>query len=445
MTVVVLGLGTNLGDRLAHLRRAVRALRAERTLLIERVSAIYQSDALVPPDAPAEWNRPYLNLALRARFDGTLDQLLDLAKRTELALGRKAAPRWAPREADIDILAFGSDRVEGPRVTTPHRDLAERPFALLPMADVWPEWVFPAGTVLAGQTARDAARRWRGDSTSVPFRTTRSGLVLTELVGILNLTPDSFSDGGLFDQPEAAIARAHELAAQGATVIDLGAESTRPNVGGRVSPELEWERLGPVLRPLGCSRPTGVLLSVDTRHPVTARRALDLGVDWINDVGGFGDPALRAVVQPTSADLVVTHSLTIPPERGVTIPVDADPIAVVSDWAEGRWGELEREGIDRRRVILVPGIGFGKTPDQNVALIRDAGALGRLGLRTLVGHSRKSFLAKWFESGPGSLPARDQATATLAAYLLTQDVDYLRVHDPSSSARALRAWALVAG
>jgi 2-amino-4-hydroxy-6-hydroxymethyldihydropteridine diphosphokinase/dihydropteroate synthase len=447
MTDVVLGLGTNLGDRLAHLRRAVRALRAKTPrLVVSRVSPIYESEALVPPDAPRDWCHPYLNLALLARFEGSVGGLLELAKETERELGRRPAPRWAPREADIDILVFGSERLELARVSVPHEGLAERPFALLPLADVWPDWRFPDGTPLAGLDARTAAARWPGDPDLVPFRTRRSGLMLTELVGIVNLTPDSFSDGGSWSEPERAVEHALGLAAAGATVIDLGAESTRPGALP-VAPADEWARLAPVLGRLGATHSGGPRVCVDTRHGETARRALDAGADWINDVTGFADPSMRDAVRDSAAELVAMHSLGIPPTRAVTLPLDRDPVPEIARWAAERLAALEALGIRRERIIIDPGLGFGKTADQSLRLLRGAASLGSLGVRVLVGHSRKSFLAGWFspdEPGAKHAAARDPETATLSGILAGEGVDYLRVHDVAGSARALRAWALAA-
>jgi dihydropteroate synthase len=184
---------------------------------------------------------------------------------------------------------------------------------------------------------------------------------------------------------------------------------------------------------------------VDTRHPATARRAIDAGARWINDVGGFADPGMRDAVRDGDVDLVAMHSLTLPVDRAVTVPLDADPVELVADWAVRRLAELEAQGFDRRRIVLDPGIGFGKTPDQNLALLREPESLGSLGVRILVGHSRKSFLGPWFgfrEAGAADPVARDQETALLSALLSARSVDYLRVHDVAASARALRAWSL---
>jgi dihydropteroate synthase len=233
------------------------------------------------------------------------------------------------------------------------------------------------------------------------------------------------------------------LAAAGATIDERGAESTRPG-GAAISPEVEWERLEPVLAPLVGAAPPGVAISVDTRHPATAERAIEAGARWINDVTGFASPGMRRAVRAASVELVAMHSLSVPVARGALLPPEADAVEVVLEWARRRLAELERDGIDPARVIIDPGVGFGKSGEQNVALIRDAAAFLDLGVRVLVGHSRKSFLGRWFEptEPAAALPAeRDLETAVLSAALAAQQVDYLRVHDVRGSARALRAWS----
>jgi dihydropteroate synthase len=190
--------------------------------------------------------------------------------------------------------------------------------------------------------------------------------------------------------------------------------------------------------------PPGVAISVDTRHPATAVRSIDAGAHWINDVTGFADPAMRRAVRAASVDLVAMHSLAVPVVRGALLPPEADSIEVAMEWGRRRIAELGEAGIDRSRVVIDPGIGFGKSVDQNVALVRGAGQLLTLGCRVLVGHSRKSFLGRWFEpTEPAAVVAaeRDLETAVLTAALAAQEIDYVRVHDVAGSARALRAWS----
>lgn len=460
MAEVVVGIGTNLGPRLDHLRRGVRSLRAlAPRLSAVRVSPIYESDALVPEGAPEEWRRPYLNLAGYGRWEESPEEFLRVLKELESRLGRRPRERWAPREVDLDLLVFGDRSITTAGLTVPHPGLPDRPFALLPLADLAPDWRFPPDSgPLAGLTAREAARRWTGTPDHMPLRTRRSFLSLTEVVGILNITPDSFSDGGAYSDTETAVRHARVLVADGATVLDLGAESTRPGASPITAVE-EWARLGPVLEqlsPFSSFSPSspgeaeGVgdrpLLSVDTRHAQTAGRAIAAGVPWINDVTGLCDPAMVDLLAKADVDVVVMHSLGIPPDRRRTIPESDDPVAAVLAWGRDRLTALEARGIGRERVILDPGIGFGKTSDQNAELLRRADELSSLGVRVLIGHSRKSFLAGWYAPGyPGATEPteRDHETSLLSAHLARLGVDYVRVHDVAATVRALRAMAFV--
>lgn len=256
---------------------------------------------------------------------------------------------------------------------------------------------------------------------------------MTHLVGILNITPDSFSDGGLYAGPESALARMKELAAAGAHVIDIGAESTRPGAMP-LSPEEEWRRLEPVLLR---AKDSGFRLSIDTRHPETARRALATGAaHWINDVSGAGDIRMIKAVADSEAKLVFMHNLGIPANPDSALPAGCDPVNAIYAWAEDKIAFCGKNGLAKDRLIFDPGIGFGKTAEQSWTLIRRAAEFKKLGVPVLTGHSRKSFL-KFISDAP---PAqRDIETHAVTAWLTLQNIDYLRVHDVAGNALALRA------
>ena len=447
---VLLGVGSNVGDRLHYLRQAVRALgtAGSRTLELRAISPIYESDALLPDGASTEWNLPYLNLAVLAETELEPLDLLPWIKATEVGLGRRPAARWSPREIDIDLLAIDGLTVNSPTLTLPHRDLLERPFVLLPVADLVPDWPLSEPSGGPARRAGAWAERWRADSVGVPFRTRRIPASLTELVGIVNLTADSFSDGGRWLDPARAIDQAVALAEAGATVIDLGAESTRPGAVS-VDPAVEWSRVAPVLAALRerWPRGRGPRLSVDTRHPATAGRAIDAGADWINDVTGFDDPAMIDAVSTASVDLVVMHHLGVPPQAGRVLDRSGDPVPALLAWGADRLERLHRAGIGASRLIFDPGIGFGKTGEQTAMILARIGEFRALGVRLLVGHSRKSFLKTWFApdgAGPCAAVAdREIETLALTQHLAAWAVDYVRVHDVEANARLLRAGAMV--
>lgn len=248
------------------------------------------------------------------------------------------------------------------------------------------------------------------------------------LVGIVNITPDSFSDGGQALRPADALRRAAQLIEDGASVLDVGAESTRPGATP-LSPQGEWARLSPVLAELAAlCRAEGVALSVDTRHGETAHRALEAGADWINDVSGFQDDAMLAAVRDTDCRLVAMHALSVPASRSRVLPPSTDIAALMRDWCKATRERLAQAGIAPDRLILDPGIGFGKTARQSWALLADAPAWLPENVPVLIGHSRKSFLSLFSENEPAP-DLRDALTRQLSALLAAHGVAWLRVHD----------------
>jgi dihydropteroate synthase len=279
------------------------------------------------------------------------------------------------------------------------------------------------------------------------------------VMGILNLTPDSFSDGGLWTEPGRAVEHALAMLASGADLVDLGAESTRPGggvygAGARtISVDEELDRLLPVLAPL--RRATAAPLSVDTRKGEVARQALAAGADLVNDVSALGDPALGRAVAAAGCPVVLMHS------RGELATMQRD-ISFGDLLGEVR-GELElavrravAAGIDEQQVIVDPGLGFGKTAEQNLALLRRLPELAAIGRPLLVGASRKSFLALAERGGAGAAsPAPDPAPSELPerrlagslaalAWAAAAGAAIVRVHDVPESVRFLAAWRAIA-
>ena len=254
---------------------------------------------------------------------------------------------------------------------------------------------------------------------------------MTALIGILNITPDSFSDGGQWLQPEAALAHMQQMLRDGAQMVDVGAESTRPGAEP-LSAEEEWARLEPVLSHPDCDISK---VSLDTRHAETARRALELGVAWINDVTGFTDPQMRKAVAGHEGLLVLMHALSIPADPRKVLLESNDPVAEVMAFFRQQLELLQADGIPPARIILDPGIGFGKTAEQSITLLARWQEFRALGCPVLIGHSRKSFM-KLLSDEPA--PARDGLTRAVSALLTKQGVAYLRVHDVAGHAAMLR-------
>lgn len=419
---VYLGLGSNLGDRRRHLADALAALGAAGVDVID-VSPIVESPALLPDDAEPDWNRPFLNLAARCRTAQSPEQVLDLAKDIERRLGRDASRRWSPRPIDIDILLWGREEIRTDRLTVPHPALTERNFVLAPLV------ALNAGLTVPGH----------GDRTVLDFsRDLRHRIPLW--MGIVNVTPDSFSDGGRFEDWDAVERHVDAMMASGVQILDVGAESTRPGAAPLPAAQ-EWARLEPLLgrlvdklRPM----PLRPLISVDTYHADVARRAIESGVDIINDVGGLTDRAMLQLAATSDADWVAMHSLTVPADRNVTLPTDSSPVDQVAAWLEHRLAAWSRAGISLERVLFDPGIGFGKNPLQSLELLRNVSRFQSFGLRCLVGHSRKSFMRGFTAANTFE---RDLFTIGASLNLCAQGVDVIRVHDVPAHVKAYRGWA----
>lgn len=246
------------------------------------------------------------------------------------------------------------------------------------------------------------------------------------VVGILNLTPDSFSDGGRFLDPECAVAHAHQLVEDGAGMLDLGAESTRPGRPDPVSVDEEWGRLEPVLSALAARLPE-VPISVDTVKAEIARRALGAGAWVINDVSGLRlDPAIADVCAAHDAGLVLMHSRGTVQTMATYDHADyADVTTEVVRELEQATAMAQERGVSRERIVLDPGFGFAKTPEHTYRVFRDLPTLTALKLPVMVGPSRKRFLGQ--VTGQ-EVAARDPATAAacVVAYLLGASL--FRVH-----------------
>jgi dihydropteroate synthase len=253
------------------------------------------------------------------------------------------------------------------------------------------------------------------------------------LMGIVNVTPDSFSDGGSFFTPAAALAQARKLAADGADIIDVGAESTRPG-HTPVSPQEEWARLEPFLARLVAE--AGVPVSIDTYKAETARRALRRGVALVNDVWGLQrDPDMARVVAGAGAGVVIMHN-----RDGVDAGLDI--VAEMRCFFERSLDIARRAGVSERRILLDPGIGFGKSREQNYAALRGIPELLRLGFPLLVGVSRKSL----FRDLPDGL-MNGRLVGTIAVNLISamRGAHVFRIHDAAEHRAAFAVLQQIGG
>lgn len=255
------------------------------------------------------------------------------------------------------------------------------------------------------------------------------------LMGIVNLTPDSFSDGGRHLDPRAAIDAGLAMVEQGADILDLGAESTRPGAA-TVEPAEEIRRLLPVIEGLSAC---GVPLSVDTRKPEVMREVLAAGADMINDIAGFATPAAIAAVAASRCGLCVMH-MQGEPGTMQQAPAYEDVVAEVQDWLRERVVALGAAGVEATRIVLDPGFGFGKTVDHNLQLLEALDEFAVFGMPLLIGVSRKSLI--------GALtgrPVDGRLAGSLAAALaaVARGAKIVRVHDVPETRDALRVWQAI--
>jgi dihydropteroate synthase len=271
----------------------------------------------------------------------------------------------------------------------------------------------------------DLPRRWSAGRFQLDLERVR-------VMGIVNVTPDSFSDGGSHADTASALRHARRLLDEGADILDVGGESTRPGAQP-VDADEEWRRVGPLLRELLAWR---VPLSIDTYQVPTMARALELGVDIVNDVGALRAPGAEALVAASSAGVCLMHMQGQPRDMQRAPHYD-DVVAEVAAFLRERVDAMRARGVDAARLCIDPGFGFGKTLEHNVTLARGLRAIAALGQPLLVGVSRKSMIGGM----AGRAPA-ERLAGSLAAALacVAAGARIVRVHDVAATVDALKVW-----
>ena len=408
---VVLSLGSNLGDRLQNLKSAAQLLGAAGLSEIQ-ISPVVETAAWLKPGSPREWNLPYLNLILKAQSNFSAMEGLRVCQGIEQKLGRQTNAVWSPRPIDIDLILWNGERMKSPKLNLPHAGAFERPFVLDPWMALSPE------QILNDSKSVLQFRRQLVDPCPV-------------LMGVVNITPDSFSDGGVNFSEESLREYFKNIAASPPSIIDLGGQSTRPGATV-ISESEEWSRLSRALSQVEALHEDRVRpwISIDTTRAKLARRAIEWGVEMINDVSGFDDPMMLELAASAQAQFVFMHHLGVPVNRAVTLPLSSDPVDEVMRWAETKLNLFIKAGVASERLIFDPGIGFGKTPEQSLALIDRVGEFKKLPVRVLMGHSRKSYQAqakvRYSHLDPSD---RDAVTVEQSLEMAVNGVEFLRVHN----------------
>ncbi len=435
-----IALGSNLGDRDKALREALERLLE--WVEIEAVSSFYETEPVGYVDQPL-----FLNAVCIGTTDCSPHQLLAVCKGIEAAMGRVPGPRWGPRPIDLDLLFYDDLCLEEEALTLPHPRMAERAFVLIPLAEIAPGWTHPrlgrTAAALAAEQPAAGIRRWA----RAPMRVGRQFLYWgreTLVMGILNITPDSFSGDGLLRGPdwvEVALEQARRFKAAGAHLLDVGGESTRP--GSEPVPAAEeMRRILPVIERLAAEGLGPI--SVDTYKAVVARAAVAAGADLINDVWAMeADPEMAEVAAELGVPIILMDNrsrraaVVRDPQLGARYEGEAVEDIVVSVRAHlmERVEAARAAGIPPYRIILDPGLGFGKTVAQNLELVDRLGELRGLGFPILVGPSRKSFIGYTLNLPPEE---RLEGTAAVVAISIARGADIVRVHDVEAMVRVAR-------
>ncbi len=425
-STVALALGSNLGNSLENLRVALKRL--SNHYKITDLSSIYESDALTPENAPTDWNKKFLNAVALVEVPESLhpEDLLKSVKDIEQSMGRSSNERWAPRIIDIDILYWSDVNYKSEYLNIPHQRLLERPFALMPLLEVWPQ--LRKSLVLPSWSEQWVDLK--------PFNTQPSqNFFWPKMVGIVNLTDDSFSDGGVFLEETKLAEHIAELLKQGADVLDFGGESTKPNAAF-VTEEQELKRLVfgfDVLKQIKNS----ASISLDCRRPAVAGKILEqYKVDFLNDVEGFGSNGMCELAKTSGLKAIVMHSLGIPPKKDLVLNQKESPVLQINKWWNEKLHSLVSLGLDQNKLILDSGIGFGKTKSQTISLLNNASDINSLGCEVLLGHSRKSYQTLFSDRESSQ---RDLETSLVTAKLNFSNIHYLRVHDLKTQKIAMSA------
>lgn len=423
--MILIALGANLpsqhGTPKQTILKALDALRG-RGVKVLAVSPIYLTAPVPVSDQP--W---YHNAVALIKTHLLPKDLLKLLQEIEIDFGRIRTVRNAPRVLDLDILDYQGKEIDEPELELPHPRMTERAFVLYPLHDVAPDWRHPVTREAISSLIENLPLGQEIKNDSMPL-----------LMGIVNVTPDSFSDGGQYYDTTAAIRHGKQLVADGAHILDIGGESTRPGAES-VSIDEEMARVVPVVEGL---KDCGAWLSVDTRRASVMRAVIDAGAHMINDVSALEDDAdALAVVAASRVHVCLMHKKGHP-KTMQKAPVYHDVVTEVYEYLEGRIAACVGAGISKDRIMIDVGIGFGKLTVHNVALFQNLSKFKALGVRVLLGASRKRFIPDL--CGIDIAPV-DRIGGSLAAMMsaLDNECDIVRVHDVKQSKQFLDVYQAI--
>ncbi|KAK7274986.1 hypothetical protein RIF29_16091 [Crotalaria pallida] len=453
---VVIALGSNVGDRLHNFKEALKLMKKS-GIQITRHACLYETAPAYVTDQPR-----FINSAVRAVTKLGPHELLAALKKIEKDLGRTDGIRYGPRPIDLDILFYGKFKVRSDILTVPHERIWERPFVMAPLMDLlgsaidsdtvasWHSFSGHSGG-LSGLWEKLGGESLIGVEGMYRVMPVANGLLdwsrRTSVMGILNLTPDSFSDGGKFQSVKSAVSQVRLMLSEGADMIDIGAQSTRP-MASRISVEEELGRLIPVLEAVtAMPEVDGKVISVDTFYSEVASEAVSRGAHVINDVSaGQLDPNMFKVIADLDVPYVAMHMRGDPCTMQNSENLKYDNVCEeVSSELYSRVREAELSGIPAWRIIIDPGIGFSKKTEDNLDLLTGLPEIrAEIGKRSLaishapilIGPSRKRFLGE-ICSRPVAVE-RDPATIASVTTGVLGGANIVRVHNVKDNLDAVK-------
>ncbi|KAK9322807.1 Dihydropteroate synthase-like protein [Lipomyces orientalis] len=442
--IAYLGMGSNLGERAALLSAALIELE-KRGIRILGTSSMYESAPMYVENQPR-----FLNAVCKVATTMTPHELLAAVQDVEKnALGRIKLIDKGPRSIDLDILLYDDIVLrDGKILSIPHLLMLEREFVLRPLAQLAPDYIHPVtcttiaehfehlcppGEFLSDLYTVVPVKQPRGPINQLMFDTIHHVHTPTHLMAILNVTPDSFSDGGDHISPDDILEAAREFVANKATIIDIGGQSTNPK-SVNPGPEVELERVLPAIKLLRAHQEfDNILISIDTYYASVARGAIEAGADIINDVSaGLLDPSMLTTAAELDVPTILMHMRGTPQTMvKLTKYANDDVVTGVADELAERVRAAEAAGIKRWNMILDPGLGFAKNIEQNLSILRELKFLVHSrrefdGLPWLLGPSRKGFIGKLTGREP-----KDRIAGTGAAIsaCIAGGAEIVRVHD----------------
>lgn len=418
--MIIVALGSNLpgeyGTPRAALLTAIERLKTQ-NLRVVKTSRIFETAPVPVSDQP--W---YANAVVQIETHLSPADLLRELCAVEHAMGRVRTERNAARIIDLDIIAYNDITLNTDNLTIPHPRMHERAFVLHPIKDIAPNWIHP---VTKTKISDLVAALPRDQKFRVQWFTAKP----VYLMGILNVTPDSFSDGGKFFDAKAAIAHGKRLIDEGADILDIGGESTRPGALP-LSPSEEQDRVLPVIEAL-----RDAFISIDTRNAATMRAAFKSGAHMVNDVTALThDPDAMNVAASFDGPVCLMHMQGTPETMQIN-PVYENVVEEIYSYLQSRIAACEAAGIDKSRLVADPGFGFGKTLEHNLSLLNNLSRFNDLGVPVLAGVSRKRFLGALMNNAPAD--QRLQGSLNAAKQAVSQGARILRVHDVVETKRFL--------